>query len=173
MADGSVVPEVIARMGIYLHWVVDRASHWYCADAPASGITIVRSKSSPNTKYDSYVYADPSSCNFMVHGETHFWEQGMNGTVAPGTFVGLKMIYDTLQGFRNKFLGTQPGWFKNSTAILAESDVVGTYEKPGILMKINQIADGKQRFTSLVNELKTRGLPAMPGFELLDIRLIQ
>lgn len=48
-ADGSVVPELIVRMGIFLHWVTDRASHWYCTDAPGSGVVAV-----PKThfKYD-------------------------------------------------------------------------------------------------------------------------
>ena len=33
MANGKPVPELIARMGIFLHWLSDRASHWYCTDA--------------------------------------------------------------------------------------------------------------------------------------------
>lgn len=28
MADGRPVPELVARMGIFLHWIADRSSHW-------------------------------------------------------------------------------------------------------------------------------------------------
>lgn len=53
MSDGRPVHDVIARMGIFLHWIADRSSHWYCTDAPGTGIVGVKKT---QKKYDLYMW---------------------------------------------------------------------------------------------------------------------
>ena len=65
MPDGKPVPELVARMGVYLHWVADRASHWYCTDAPGSGVTAVPKRAGNTSHYDLFLYLDPNACNFV------------------------------------------------------------------------------------------------------------
>ena len=33
LENGDSVPEIIARMGLFLHMVHDRSSHYYCTDS--------------------------------------------------------------------------------------------------------------------------------------------
>lgn len=160
MSDGSVVPELIARMGIFLHWIADRSSHWYCTDAPGSGSVVVkRNKAS----YDVYTYLDTAACNWQMHGETHYWEQGVN-KMAPATYGALRSIYSMLSYFRSKHIDKHPSWFRKGATLMSMDELVGTYEKPGIVFKFVMIVDPKERVKAEIRALKQYGLPAMPGF---------
>jgi hypothetical protein len=64
----GVVPEAVARFGIYLHWIADRASHWYCCDASRSGLVTIREKD----YYNSFVFLGVNACNFVNHGMVHY-----------------------------------------------------------------------------------------------------
>lgn len=64
------VPEAVARFGIYLHWVADRASHWYCCDASQSGIVTV--PASDGDYYNGFMYLGTGACNFINHGMVHY-----------------------------------------------------------------------------------------------------
>lgn len=66
----GVVPSQVAKFGIYLHWVADRASHWYCCDASGSGVVTVRDSS--KQFYNNFLYLGKNSCNFINHGMVHY-----------------------------------------------------------------------------------------------------
>ena len=171
LADGSVVPEVVARMGFYLHWVADRASHWWCCDASQSGAAAVEEQLPNGNKfYNLYLYLDPLQCNFAVHSMDHYWEQGMGGkgtihSLAPGSFAALQYIYRALSEFRLEFLHKNPEFFRPGAVPYRESVIVGSTLKPGYLYKIVQIVDANQRFQAEMKALATLNLPPMPGFE--------
>jgi hypothetical protein len=69
--NGEPVPETVAKMGVYLHWVADRASHWYCTDSSESGIMGVKKS---DKEYDLYMWLGAAEgCNFVTHGMAHYW----------------------------------------------------------------------------------------------------
>jgi len=158
------VPELIARMGIYLHWIADRASHWYCTDAGGSGIVGVKSKI-PN-EYRIYMYLENMPCFFLTHGMVHYWEQGVT-KLAPGSYTALKYQFDELKAFREKFLNVHPEWFRPKAQPLTSAQVVGTYMSPGILFKITLIEDAELRMKAEMDALANLNLPPIPGFEQL------
>ena len=168
LSDGSVVPEVVVRMGFYLHWVADRASHWWCCDASQSGVAAVKEDSGD---YNLYLYLDPLQCNFAIHSMDHYWEQGMGGkgaihSLAPGSFSALQYIYRALAEFRAEFLDKNPEFFRPGAVPYKESVIVGSTLNPGYLYKIVQIVDANQRFQAEVQALAKLKLPPMPGFEM-------
>ena len=55
-------------MGLFLHMVVDRNSHYYCTDSENSKIF------GPNGKGDYSISLDEISCNIFKHGMNHYWE---------------------------------------------------------------------------------------------------
>ncbi|KAI9031397.1 hypothetical protein DFJ74DRAFT_432194 [Hyaloraphidium curvatum] len=63
---GQPIPEAWMRMGIYLHQLADRASHYYCADPRATAIYKASSKV-------FRVTWSPRECNFVFHGNQHAW----------------------------------------------------------------------------------------------------
>lgn len=69
----------MARLGVYLHWVADRASHWYCTDSNGSGIAGVKGE---DGDYNLYLYLDGKrGCSFITHSMAHYWvcEEGGEG----------------------------------------------------------------------------------------------
>ena len=71
LKNGEPVPEVVARIGIFIHWVADRASHWYCNDASKSGNFAV--KNGTDGDYNLFLYLDPKPCSFVEHSMVHYW----------------------------------------------------------------------------------------------------
>jgi hypothetical protein len=59
-------------MGVYLHWVADRNSHWYCTDSSGSGVAGVKEKDGDG--YNLYMFLDANGgCNFITHSMAHYW----------------------------------------------------------------------------------------------------
>ena len=165
MSTGEPVPELIARMGIFLHWAADRASHWYMCDADGSGITAFPLDDAGKT-FLLYLYMDARASFFVEHGMVHYWEQGVEPTLAPGTYSALVHLYRLLKEFRDANVVRNPSWFRrDGTAPLSEAQVVGTYAKPGLLFNITMIREADKRFFAEVDALKALGLPPMPGFD--------
>ena len=170
-ANGQPVHELIARLGIFLHWVQDRSSHWYGMDAPGAGVAIYRDTP---TVYRPYVYMDQQ---FYInkHAETHYWEQGMRTEIAPGTYAALVSTFNVLQAFQAKF-ATSPSHAHLFHARAHEAHVpvkdlfaelVGTPSHPGVLVEIAMEQDAHTRLARLIDELERRELPPMPGFETM------
>eukprot|EP00128_Syssomonas_multiformis_P010995 Colp12_sorted_trinity150504_noHs@23989 len=166
MDDGTPVPELVARMGVYLHWIADRASHFYCTDASGSGVAAVKN----GTGYDLYLYLETKACNFVTHGMVHYWEQGV-AYLAPGTYSALLLTYRELLAFRRANLIKHPEWFrpcaKANSAVLSEKLVVGTYSEPGILFNMTLILEADKRMEAEIEALRQYNLPPMPGFETM------
>jgi hypothetical protein len=185
LANGESVPVDVAKMGIYLHWVADRASHWYCTDASGSGIASVLKKPAKpskkhqrgkknitpiNNQYDVYMYLDPMACNFLEHGMVHYWEQGMNGeglisSLAPGSYGALRMMFLETKAFRDEHIKQHPEWFRPNAIPLSFDLVIGTDSKPGILYNVTAIPEADVRFEEWMNQLAKYNLPPLPGFE--------
>jgi len=156
------VPEIIARFGIYLHWLSDRNSHWYCCDASSSGVVGVRDGS----HYNLFMYLATKPCNFVHHGMVHYWEQGVS-QLAPGSYYALVNLYKELKAFKTKHLSAHPEWFRPDAASkeMSFEQVVGTKQMPGILYNITNIPNAVNRFKAEMDALEAYGLPPMPGFE--------
>lgn len=73
--------------------------------------------------------------------------------------------YKQILEFRNKFIQSNPEWFRTGAEILSLRQVVGTKANPGILYKITNIPNAEERFHAEVKALKEHKLPPMPGFE--------
>lgn len=110
------------------------------------------------------MYLDPNACNYLSHGQVHYWEQAVN-QLAPGSYTSLQYVYRILAEFRSKYLASKPSWFRKNAKILSEEQVVGTYEKPGIMFNVTMIKEARARFQAEVRALRLYSLPPMPGFE--------
>jgi hypothetical protein len=180
----GAVPEIVARFGIFLHWVADRASHWYCCDASSSGVKAVKQ----GDHYNLFLYLSKSACNFINHGMVHYvshtvscklflteltiiykkskWEQGVS-ELAPGSYYALVNTYKLVLEFRNKYIQSNPEWFRPGAKVLSLHQIVGNKANPGILYKITNIPNAVERFHAEVQALKEYNLPPMPGFETM------
>lgn len=113
--------------------------------------------------YDLFMHLDPSACNYVTHGAVHYWEQGVS-KLAPGTYSALVGMFRALQEFREKFLRKNPAWFRKDAEPMSFEEVVGTYEKPGILFNMTMIKEADQRVKEEIRALRQHRLPFMPGF---------
>jgi hypothetical protein len=157
---------LIARFGIFLHWLNDRSSHWYCGDAPDSGLKTVMVD---DVSYNVYMYMSPTSCDFVEHGMVHYWEQAVDKPLAPGSYFALKGTYKQTKAFRDKFVSIHPEWFRQGGAesILSMQQIVGTPQNPGVLYKTTVMVNAKDRTQAEIDALKQFDLPPLPGFEQL------
>ena len=163
MSDGSKVPQEIARMGIFLHWINDRSSHFYCTDAAQSG---VRKGESESGDYDLEILFDKEQCNFVTHALEHLWEQGMVGDVlAPGSYSALKGLYERLSEFREQHLEDRSEWFREGANVLEFGEVVGNERERGTMYKAIVLTTAAERVEFFVQSLSANDLPPLPGFE--------
>eukprot|EP00122_Pirum_gemmata_P006579 Pgem_evm1s6021 len=130
------VSEKIARMGLLVHWVSDRASHYYCNDAPGSGFALLKKDNS--SEYDVNLFMDKGQCSVGIHSITHYWETG-HDHLAPGTYSALKSTYLILKEFKDKNKDIHPEWFSEnytdgaSFKELSFEEVVGNYDNRGLI----------------------------------------
>jgi hypothetical protein len=164
MRNGESVDPVVAKFGVYLHWLVDKASHWYCTDASKSGHTIVFDEEKPG-EYEVYCYLDNIECHYLTHMMSHYWEQGLTG-MTPSSYAALVLQYKELLNFREKFIDARPDWFRWPVkAPMNFRRIIGDYENPGDLFEINQISDPVERYQACADWLEKKNLPPIPGFE--------
>jgi len=165
MSDGSKVSQAIARMGIFLHWVSDRASHFYCCDASESGISMYQMNNS--AEYDLYMYMDTQQCNFVTHGLTHLWEQGATNALAPGSYSAMTLMYESLLKFRNQNLKNNSQWFDPEVEPLSLTEVVGNASNPGTMYAATMQQTAQGRVSYFVDALSENKLPPLPGFDTM------
>lgn len=161
------VPEVVARFGIYLHWLHDRASHWYGCDASGSGIVAVWENARVKQKYRLYHYLETKAFNFVRHGVQHYNEQGIPTRLAPGTFAALQYTYEELLSFRKRFVLTNPDWFDlNYQPLLSEATILGNEKNRGVLYNATMIKSASERYYYLIQAMIQYNLPLIPGAKL-------
>lgn len=162
-----MVPELVARTGILLHYYADRSSHWYCADAPKSGV-MLQPAVNKDYEYDLVIYTDDGACNFMLHADAHYWEQGMGISetyVAPGTLGALYQMYGALEEFAGMFRETHPEWFDAGVKPLDIQTAIGSQSAPGYLYNVVRYRKASKRVDMHITALKDAGLPPLPGWE--------
>ena len=164
----------LARLGVYLHWVADRASHWYMTDSPHSGI-VARQRNDDNNKtkgYELYLYLDSFTGSFVNHGYQHMMEQAMmkanNYHLAPGSYAAMRAFYRELKDFKDRFRSTKPEWFDDAKVEQPFEVMVGTYEKPGAVFRMAGPRKAEERVAAMVHILAELDLPPMRGFEHAD-----
>lgn len=166
MPQGGPVPELIARLGIVLHYAVDRASHWYCTDAPGTGVMLQRT-AGKDYEYDLVLYM-AESCDVRMHASTHYWEQGMGmaeSYLSPATVGALHAMHGLLAEFAGAFRGDRPDWFDARVKPMEAMRAIGSREKPGYLYNIVRHTAAVDRVGSLMKALEENGLPPIPGWE--------
>lgn len=169
---GTKVPNEIARIGIYIHWLADRNSHYFCTDSGDSGIKIKPRDDATQRlyggEYDLDLELDEDMCNWVRHGMMHMWEQGMVGDeLEPAAYAALRGVYVTLQQFKADMEKEKENqwWFRSNATVYSFEDVVGTKQKPGVMYKATAAAKAEDRVRIFVESLVERGLPVLPGFE--------
>mmetsp|Transcript_94782 Transcript_94782/g.300735 ORF Transcript_94782/g.300735 Transcript_94782/m.300735 type:complete len:290 (-) Transcript_94782:139-1008(-) len=166
MPQGGPVPELVARLGILLHYAVDRASHWYCTDAPGSGVMLQRAAGG-DYEYDVVLYM-AESCNALTHMDTHYWEQGMglsDAYLSPATVGALHAMHGLLAEFADDFRSARPEWFDPRVSPMDAGRAIGTRESPGHLYNVVRHSKAVDRVRSLMEALRENNLPAIPGWE--------
>ncbi len=159
LENGDPVPELIARLGIFMHWISDRASHASCTNSEKSRVT------GPDENGDYLITLDTYRCNAITHGMEHYWEQGMGDETTPGSEAALRLYYQELQEFVNEQRDKNPSWFRAELTPLPFEYVVGTQARPGITLKATLEKDARKRVGIIVDALKDQSLMAIPGFE--------
>mmetsp|Transcript_33901 Transcript_33901/g.91773 ORF Transcript_33901/g.91773 Transcript_33901/m.91773 type:complete len:625 (-) Transcript_33901:378-2252(-) len=166
MPEGGSVPELIARLGVLMHYAVDRASHWYCTDAPGTGVMLQRA-AGKDYEYDLVLYM-ADSCDLVTHADTHYWEQGMgmaDAYLSPATVGALHKMHEFLAEFADAFRGSRPEWFDARIKPMDAMRAIGTRQRPGYLYDIVRHTQAADRVGSLMQALKDNGLPPVPGWE--------
>ncbi len=163
--NNGTVPQEIARIGIFTHWVADRASHWFCTDAPATGISILNVTDAKN--YQLGFWMSSSQCNFIRHGLVHQYEQGGSGAgpIAPGSYSAIVSAFNIIEEWANKFRPLHPEWFNPAVKPLSFAQVVGTDSAPGALYNVTVERFAAARVQMVNDYLKQFGLPLAPGLE--------
>lgn len=165
MTNGEAVPEMIARLGITLHYYADRSSHWYGVDSPGSGVMLEQRTASD---YDLYLYLEAKAFSFVTHANAHFWEQGMgvdDTYVAPGTLAAMYQMYDVLAEFAEEFQAIQQEWFTLGARSMSKAEAIGSQDAPGFLYDIVRHRKAADRAQAHQDALHKAGLPPLPGWE--------
>lgn len=167
MRDGTPVPDLVARVGILGHYIVDRSSHFYADDNAGTGCMMQRTPDDDH-EYDMYTYVNSTSFNIVAHAMSHVWEQGM-GTddpyLSPASMGAMNQIYDLLAEFAEKFRNIHPEWFDSSVKPLDKMKVIGNQQSPGYLYDIVRYRSAVDRAKSHMAALEKEGLPPLPGWE--------
>jgi hypothetical protein len=158
LKNGQPVPTIIARLGIYMHQLADRASHFFCTDQ--ADTAILGPRATDNSFYLSW---NTTACNFPFHGTEHYWEQGVKPILAPQSWSALSHYFDELSAFATKFKTIKPEWFLATAKLLTKAEVVGTMAAPGTLPTLAMIPDVVTRVVKFMDELKKNGFEQVPG----------
>lgn len=148
------VPAAVARLGIYLHVLQDRMSHYECGDASYVG--------GPNRKEKFVFRYDDVECTQDKHAWRHFEEIGW-AELPERTLSALEYAYDEIATFKGLHATRHPDWF---TAVPPRTraelvrDGEGQY---GIVAAPLTVADGCERARAFIVALDDAGLPQMPG----------
>lgn len=157
------VPAIIARMGIYLHFLQDRISHYQCSDA-----SIVNEPDKDG--YFHYTYST-EQCTADLHAVRHYEELGFPAALIPQrTYSAMIYTWDELVSFAQmhpQFLEVQ---FSPAQLKLMKEEVIGNKSRPGILFTD---AISKQsaceRVQAIVRLNDAYGLQQMPGYDIQQI----
>ena len=162
LQDGNPVPLLIAKMGIYMHLLADRTSHYYCTDVEGkSAIVHVNG----GEEDDLALYLDTHMCNAVMHGSEHSWEQGVDQPLAPQSYAALQLYYQELLSFRKLVETSHPTWFIHGAVPKPYKDMVGTVTNPGVLDRAFVLRDAQDRFNAILAAIDQFGFDRPPGFE--------
>lgn len=161
VANGSPVPVELARLGIFMHYLADRASHNYCTDVKGNAIY---SNGSPNDDLD--LKLSVSACNAIKHGMYHFWEQMVKKPLSPQSYAALNLYYEQLVAFRMKYEKYNPEWFvRESLSVDQARAIIGTEMVDGVLDVIIRSSDPRIRYERFLEALDKAGYQRPPGWE--------
>merc|ERR1711871_458022 len=115
----------MGKMGVYLHMLADRASHWWCTDSKYSGVT-----QAPDG-FNFTAKLDKMACNFVRHAMEHYWEQGVEMPLAPSSWAAISLYYDELLSFKQ--LPGASAFFNHSVVPIPKAVLIGNKTNPGSL----------------------------------------
>ncbi len=148
------VPAPVARLGIYLHVLQDRLSHYQCGDASYVG--------GPNRNERFVFHYDEAECTQDKHAWRHFEEIGWP-ELPERTISALEYTYDEIAAFASLQAERHPEWLTGA-APKAKAELIrdeqGTY---GIVAAALAVEDGCERARAFITALDDAGLPQMPG----------
>jgi len=161
LENGAPVPELIARLGIFMHWLSDRASHASCTNTEASRVT------GPDPDGNFIITLDTYACNALTHGMEHYWEQGMGDKTTPGSEAALRLYYQELSEFAQEYRDLHPSWFRAGFESLPYDQVVGTQSQPGVTLRATLDKNASKRVAIIMSALEDHSFEAIPGFDTL------
>ena len=156
--DGTPVPELVARLGIYMHWLSDRASHASCTNAKASKLV------GPSDSGDYTISLDTLRCNAISHAMAHYWEQGIGDKVTSGSEATLRLYVKELDAFANKYRLQHPNWFRENQPPLSMAYIVGMPASPGVTLRASLEKSAKKRIKIIMDALEENNFDPIPGF---------
>jgi hypothetical protein len=160
-SDNKTIPELWLRFGVYLHQLSDRNSHYFMTNKPNTAIV-------PPTNKTSKVYRliwDAETSNFISHANGHAGEQMLKPGIPVQTWATLNNYYSELSQFKTRHAKSNPKWFVTKYTPLSKSQLVGTKNKPGILVRLAEMQDIVARMKSFMSELKKHSYAQVPGQE--------
>eukprot|EP00658_Telonema_sp_P-2_P042676 TRINITY_DN3066_c0_g1_i2.p1 TRINITY_DN3066_c0_g1~~TRINITY_DN3066_c0_g1_i2.p1 ORF type:complete len:234 (-),score=40.04 TRINITY_DN3066_c0_g1_i2:351-1052(-) len=159
LKSGSPVPAVIARMGIYMHLLADRTSHYWCTNSDRSGLI-----PHPTEEGNFTSRLDQLACNFVTHAMEHFWEQGVDIPLANQSWAAVGLYFQELSAFKTE-VETAAQWFNSSAVLVTQHQLLGTYQQPGPLATAMMKRNITERIGSLQRIVRQFGWAPVPGFE--------
>ena len=168
MDDGSPVPPELAKVGIYLHSLQDRISHYECGDV--STISLPSRGSRFLARYDL------DECAADIHALRHYYEVGYE-EMPPQTVSALDYTVNELVEFVDHLLEADPAlaeevlWLE---APMADSDVTAIHDllvgstgtdgfESGMVTYALTQATGADRLTEMHEGLEAVGYVPMRG----------
>jgi len=149
LSDGSTVPEEIARMGIFLHMLADRCSHFYCTDIEGESGIFETDEGTLDTSLS------PKWCNAVFHASQHSWEQAVEKPLAPQSYSALSLAYQEPLSFRELVETKHLEWFVRRP--VPYDNLVGTPANPGLLDSAFVIRDAQDRFNQILSAERPPG----------------
>ena len=156
--NGAPVPELIARLGIYMHWLSDRASHANCTNAKRSKL------SGPDSDGNYTINLDTLRCNAISHAMSHYWEQGLGDKVTRGSEAALRLYAEELGAFAARYRPQHPEWFREVPPSLSMVYIVGMPANPGVTLSASLERSATKRIKIIMDALEENNFDPIPGF---------
>lgn len=146
---GGPVPEDLVRIGMYLHTLADRISHFKMTE---------KSRLFPPGADGMLVLTDVESQR--DHGYVHMQESYAGARLPRHVYSALGYVYRELL----EFLAGKPQ-YRSGRAPLRESSIIGNEAAPGSLVQAAVLlTDGCRKINALNSWLGRQGLRSVPGF---------